>query len=241
MKQLPLASIRIDGDTQPRAYTIGELIEEYAEEMRAGDEFPAATVFFDGTNHWLADGFHRYFAAKAIGWEKLGCDVREGTQRDAVLYSCGANTDHGSRRTEVDKERAVTRLLQDPKWTQRSDRWVSEHAKVDDKYVAKIRKQVEKKIELEQSRKDKRSTAGKPQSNGQPSEKTGGRRQAKDGKWRKAKKSAGSGGGDGGALTSTSKESRVSEHFALVIPLLEKFSDDELRAVIRRAKELLAD
>lgn len=239
MKQLSLASIRIDGDTQPRAHTIGELIEEYAEEMRAGREFPPAVVFFDGANYWLADGFHRYFAAKAVGREKLVCDVREGTQRDAVLYSCGANTDHGSRRTEVDKERAVTRLLQDPKWNQRSDRWIGEHARVDDKYVAKIRKQLEQ-AELERSRRDKRSTADGPQSSGQTIGNTGGRRQAKDGKWRKAQRSSGGGGASASSSTPVS-EPKLSKRLTEVMSLMGRLSEDELRVVIRHAKELLAD
>ena len=38
----------------------------------------------------------------------------KGTQRDAILWSISANATHGLRRTNEDKRRAVTRLLQDP-------------------------------------------------------------------------------------------------------------------------------
>ncbi len=143
-KTLSLSKIRIDGDTQPRAHTDGLLIEDYAEQMAASARFPPVVVFFDGKHYWLADGFHRYLAIKASGNETIVCDVREGSQRDAVLYSCGANTEHGSRRSESDKQHAVTKLLKDEKWRARSSRWIAEHAKVDDEYVERLRKDLER-------------------------------------------------------------------------------------------------
>jgi hypothetical protein len=32
-----------------------------------GAKFPPVVVFFDGTNHWLGDGFHRTCAAEVAG------------------------------------------------------------------------------------------------------------------------------------------------------------------------------
>jgi len=55
--------IRIDGGTQPRAALLIDVMEDYAEQMRNGVEFPPITVFFDGKEYWLADGFHRLGAA----------------------------------------------------------------------------------------------------------------------------------------------------------------------------------
>lgn len=43
-------------------------------------------------------------------------DIRQGTRRDAVLFSVGANASHGLRRTNEDKRRAVTVLLSDEEW-----------------------------------------------------------------------------------------------------------------------------
>lgn len=64
-----------------------------------GVEFPSLTVFFDGSHYWLADGFHRFFAAKKHGLGAMSAEVYQGTRRDAVLYAAGANARHGLRRT----------------------------------------------------------------------------------------------------------------------------------------------
>ena len=55
--------IRMDGGTQPLAELQKEVMEDYAELMRAGVKFPPIVVFHDGDNYWLADGFHRMGAA----------------------------------------------------------------------------------------------------------------------------------------------------------------------------------
>ena len=62
-----VSSIRIDGGTQPRASIDQAIVDDYAEAFRRGDELPAAMVFHDGTSYWLADGFHRYHAARSSG------------------------------------------------------------------------------------------------------------------------------------------------------------------------------
>lgn len=47
----------------------------------------------------------------------IAVDVRPGSQRDAILYSLGANAAHGRRRTNADKRRAVQRMLSDEEWS----------------------------------------------------------------------------------------------------------------------------
>jgi uncharacterized ParB-like nuclease family protein len=110
---LSVAAIRTDGGTQPRSTILRDVVEEYAAAMADGAKFPAITVFYDGAEYWLADGFHRLAATEAAGREKINCDVRQGTRRDAVLHSVGANAAHGMRRTNEDKRRAVRVLLED--------------------------------------------------------------------------------------------------------------------------------
>jgi hypothetical protein len=83
--------------------------------------FPQATVFFDGAEYWLADGFHRIIAAKSLGLTEIGADVRAGTRRDAILYAVGANSAHGLKRTNRDKRNAAMTLLRDPEWAQWSN------------------------------------------------------------------------------------------------------------------------
>jgi hypothetical protein len=69
-------------------------------------------------------------------------DVRPGSRRDAVLYSCGANAAHGLQRTNADKELAVRTLLEDEGWGKRSDCWIAEQARVSAPFVAKVRSTV---------------------------------------------------------------------------------------------------
>lgn len=142
--KLLLSKIRIDGDTQPREEINYSAVTEYAEKMREGVVFPSVKVFFDGASYWLADGFHRYHANKANATKEIEADVSEGTQRDAQLYSFGANDDHGLRRTNEEKRRAVLRMLDDFEWGELSDREIARIARVSHTYVAKIRESLKK-------------------------------------------------------------------------------------------------
>lgn len=136
---LARASIRRDGGTQPRAALNEQTIADYAEALDRGEPFPPATVFYDGSDYWLADGFHRDGAHDRLGWEEMSCDVRAGTRRDAVLYACGANEAHGLRRSNEDKRRAVLILLGDPEWAHWSDSEIARRCRVSHPFVAKLR------------------------------------------------------------------------------------------------------
>lgn len=105
--------IRLDGGTQCRATLDSEHIATIAEAWSVGAEIPPIVVFHDGTNYWLADGFHRYHAAQKNGAVEIACDVRSGTRADAVRYALGANATHGLRRTNADKRRAVEIALRE--------------------------------------------------------------------------------------------------------------------------------
>jgi ParB-like nuclease domain len=142
MKLLRLETIRIDGDAQPREEISNDVVAQYRDDMEAGATFPAVTVFHDGKDYWLADGFHRHRAARALGWTRIAADVHRGTQRDAILHSCGANTTHGLRRSNADKRRAVERLLRDPEWCRWSDSEIARVCTVDHKTVAAARERL---------------------------------------------------------------------------------------------------
>lgn len=136
---LSIADIRIDGGTQPRAELSADLVAEYAAALLCGDAFPPITVFYDGADYWLADGFHRLEAHRQHGTTEIEPDIRQGTRRDAVLYACGANAKHGLRRTNADKRRAVETLLHDTEWAQWSDREIARRCAVTQPFVSKIR------------------------------------------------------------------------------------------------------
>lgn len=139
---LPVVSIRTDGGTQPRAQTDESVIDDYAEKMREGVKFPAVTIFYDGEAYWLADGFHRVEAAKRAGMTDIAAEVRQGTQRDAILFSVGANDTHGLRRTHADKRRAVERLLRDEEWAAWSDREIARRCAVHHDLVGRVRREL---------------------------------------------------------------------------------------------------
>lgn len=139
MQLIDLDDIRTDGGTQSRAVIDEATVAEYAAAIADGVTLPDAVVFYDGKDYWLADGFHRFHAAIAGDYLELACDVRQGTQRDAVLFSVGANAAHGLRRSNDDKRRAVRTLLADEEWRRWSDREIAKRCAVDHKTVAALR------------------------------------------------------------------------------------------------------
>lgn len=143
--RLRTTAIRTDGGTQSRVAISMNVVAEYMEAMRGGSVFPPVVVFFDGEQHWLADGFHRLAAAKRLARHEIDADVREGTVRDARLFSIGANASHGLRRTNADKRMCVNMLLDDPEWAQRSTAWVAKAAAVSRPFVEKRRGQRERR------------------------------------------------------------------------------------------------
>jgi hypothetical protein len=135
--------IRTDGGTQTRAALCDNTVAEYGEAYKDGVEMPPVVVFDDGTDLWLADGFHRVAGAKKAGMESISAEVKEGTARDALLYSAGCNGAHGLRRSKADKEKAVQILLADEEWANKSDRWIAEKCGVSHTFVASVRESTE--------------------------------------------------------------------------------------------------
>jgi uncharacterized ParB-like nuclease family protein len=142
-QEVDIDTITVDAAAQMRvAGTDPATVADYAEAMESGAKFPPIVVFHDGDGYHLADGFQRVEAARKIGREAILADVRQGGRRDAILFAVGANANHGLRRTQDDKRRAVETLLRDPAWSRMSDRKVGEAAKVDHKTVAKIKREL---------------------------------------------------------------------------------------------------
>lgn len=141
--RLSLSVIRMDGGTQPRAQIDLAVVADYVEQMTSGVVFPAVTVFYDGANYWLADGFHRVTAAKQTDETEILADVKQGTQRDAKLFSFSANAAHGLRRTNSDKRRAVEAMLNDNEWSQWSNAEIARRCNVSHTMVNNIRSELE--------------------------------------------------------------------------------------------------
>lgn len=141
--KLELAVVRIDGGTQARVALDQAVVIEYSENMKEGDKFPPMIVFHDGSHYWLADGFHRYFARKANGELEAEFDVKEGTQRDALLYSFGANGIRGLKLTAEDIRAILIRMLQDDEWKGWSDTQIAKHVGTSKMTVGRVRHSLE--------------------------------------------------------------------------------------------------
>lgn len=137
--------IRIDGGTQPREQIDQDYVAELAEAIEGGEDVPPVDVFCDGAAFWLADGFHRYFAHQKAK-KKITCNVHEGLQRDAVLFSVGANKSHGKRRTNADKRRAVLTLLNDKEWSEWSDKAIADRVGVAQSFTTNVRASLISKV-----------------------------------------------------------------------------------------------
>jgi len=141
-QRLALVAIEIDGGTQSRASLYDGVVDDYAMAIAEGVQFPPVIVFYDGNSYWMADGFHRYHAHVKAGCHDIAADIRQGTRRDAILHSVGANAEHGLRRTNEDKRRAVLTLLNDPEWVKWSDNEVAKRCGVSREYVNRLRPSV---------------------------------------------------------------------------------------------------
>lgn len=146
--QIELRQLRIDGGTEMRVAIDNAVVCEYAQALRGGAVFPPVVVFREGDNYWLTDGFHRYHAHRQAGVEKIEADVREGTLREALLYSAGANAEHGLRRSAADKRKAITTLLthglvkSGTNGQGLTDREIARLCRVDHKTVGRVRQEL---------------------------------------------------------------------------------------------------
>jgi hypothetical protein len=171
---VPVSEIVLDPRLQMRAEMNFNIIDEYADSLM--DLPPGKIVMGEGGVMWLTDGWHTYHAHIKSKQDKMKCSVREGTFQDALKEAAGANHGHGIRRTAADKRRAVTALLSDALWRERSDRMIADTCHVSNHLVAEVRKTFESENgKPETTQKDEKTTTG----NSPSSKRTG-----KDGKQR---------------------------------------------------------
>ena len=139
---LRLEQIHTDGGTQPRAQMDWTVVADYAADMGNGATFPPVVVFYDGSDYWLADGFHRVEAAKSLGLIEIAADVRPGTLEDAKWYSYSANKLHGLRRSNEDKKRAVEAALAHPYASRHSGEEIARHCGVSNATISRYRNSI---------------------------------------------------------------------------------------------------
>jgi uncharacterized ParB-like nuclease family protein len=141
VETIEIKKIRTDAGTQSRVEISEELVQEYFETIEDEGDLPPVVVFFDGLAYYLADGFHRIMAYQRATREYIEAQVKGGTLRDAIKYSLSANAEHGLRRTQEDKRKAVLIALDDLEWGELSAREIARMCKVSHFLVNKIIKE----------------------------------------------------------------------------------------------------
>jgi hypothetical protein len=115
------------------------VISRYIALMQDGVEFPPVEVVFDGKDHWLWDGFHRYHCAKKLGRTMLSAHVANGTKRNALWLSFSANKAHGFPRQLGVARKIIETILIDKSWSKKTLSAIARHVGVTKQYVSKIK------------------------------------------------------------------------------------------------------
>lgn len=141
-ERLMIEQIRMDGGTQARVKINGETINQYADLLTEGTMLPPVVVFYDGTEYWLADGFHRVNAALKIGLLEIDCAIVPGTRVDAIDFASSSepNGKHGLQEKKADRENRVLMCINNHSdWSLRK---VADHTGVSYDTVARYRSSI---------------------------------------------------------------------------------------------------
>lgn len=114
IETLSIDLLRLDGGTQARIAICQDTVDTYAEviENESGEwPFGEIDVFHDGSDYFIADGFHRTLAAIRKKRASVPCRVHQGTAKDARIFGMTANDTHGLRMSQADKRACVEWLL----------------------------------------------------------------------------------------------------------------------------------
>ena len=160
-QRIPTASIKISQIQMPdrlrtRAADDQEYIRELVEAYNEGAKTPPIELVQDGDIYWCADGRHRVKASAEVGFLDINANVRPGKIIDAIEIAIGANTDHGLRRTNKDKRRAVEVALKE--FPKTSDGWIADACHVDCSFVCKMRPTCDNHKSGEREGRDGRTT-----------------------------------------------------------------------------------
>lgn len=143
-KLVTTSLLNLDPRLQCRESVPESIIKEYEEGWKDKVAFPPVQVFEVDGELFVTDGFCRVMAAANIGKSKIPATITKGTFSDAVRAACGANSDHGLRRTNADKRKAA--LIAIAQFPDETTRGLAEMCGVSHAYIGNLR-EGEKKIE----------------------------------------------------------------------------------------------
>jgi len=137
---LPLDQLIADPSVHARTRIRPRAIRDYAASYREGDTLPPLDVFKSPDGRmFLADGFHRYYGARAAGHAEIAVELFEGDVREATRFACGANARHGVPRTREDKCFEIAAMLCEPEFAGASDAEIAKTCRVSRQLVGKVK------------------------------------------------------------------------------------------------------
>lgn len=137
-KLLNLSDITLSNALRVRHSVDQNVVEDYAEAMKAKAVFPPIDVFSVGnTGYLLVDGWHRYYASRLIEKTKIHAEVHDGDESEALKFALKSNCKHGLRRSNADKRRCVELAIKH--WPDITNRALSEICGVSHTFINKVR------------------------------------------------------------------------------------------------------
>jgi len=114
-KEVRVAFSLVDFDEtfRARAAINEDKVNEYAEQMAAGDKFPPVHLFARGECYVVVDGWHRLRALMKNGCTECLAVIHHGGHQDALKFAIDANCRHGLPRSNADKRRSVELALKE--------------------------------------------------------------------------------------------------------------------------------
>lgn len=137
MDTIAIDLLDTESGTQQRSLD-EELIAEYTALIEEGSDFPPIEVIREGKKFYPWDGFHRIECARRLKQKTIGAHVTEGTLRDAIWLSFGANKKHGQRRERGVVRHIIEVILADRKWSKMTLKAIADHVGVSRPYVSRV-------------------------------------------------------------------------------------------------------
>jgi hypothetical protein len=135
-RRIPLADLTIDEEVRscvPAAMLSKEVIHEAERDPRP------VTVYEGEDGIVLAAGHAQYEARRRAGVPDIECVVLPGSKRDAIVATCGIDTD---QRTDLEKRIVATKFLTDAEWCHWSDTKIAKNHRVNQAFVSRLRRRL---------------------------------------------------------------------------------------------------
>ena len=120
VETIKLSDLTVDQTVQLRTRWIDhKTVDAYMEALASGAEFPPVTAYRQDGKIWLADGFHRVAAHRALGLADIQATVTDGDKETAMIQAALANARNGRLMLKDQKQEAAKRLQKLTNWSNR--------------------------------------------------------------------------------------------------------------------------